>query len=88
MFAGRDCEAALRFAARRELGDGNLGAGPSISGLRAGPRRYACEGAAGNKISNFNLVLLAEPRRWFDAVAPLLLWELNQQQFDTLHSPG
>jgi hypothetical protein len=37
---------------------------------------------------NFNLVLLAEPRRWFDAVALLLLWELSQQQFDTLHSPG
>jgi len=84
MFADRDCEAALRFEARRELGDGNPGAAPSISGFRAGPRRYAYEGAAGNKISNFNL----EPRRWFDAVAPVLLWELNQQQFDTLHSPG
>jgi hypothetical protein len=39
-------------------------------------------------ILDFNLVLLGEPRRRFDAVSPVLLWEPNQQQFDTLHTPG
>jgi hypothetical protein len=36
-------------------------------------------------------VLPREPRRWFDAVATLLLWELNYrdpQLFDRLRTPG
>lgn len=39
--------------------------------------------------SDFNLLLLGEPQRWFDAVA--LLGELNRRDphlFDRLHTPG
>jgi hypothetical protein len=37
---------------------------------------------------DFNLVLLGEPRRLFDAAAPVLLWKLNPRRFDRLHTPG
>jgi hypothetical protein len=40
---------------------------------------------------DFNLLLLGEPQRWFDAVATLLLGELNRRDphlFDRLHTHG
>jgi hypothetical protein len=54
-------------------------------------RRLACRNQHNGVPPDFNLVLLGEPPRWFDAIATLLLWELNHrdpQLFDRPRTPG